>query len=58
MGKADRTENPSGAPAALIGSMGAVTVFIVGAGFAALQLCAVFLLPHIPPGQELEEVAA
>lgn len=47
----------SGVWTALIGGLGAVTFLIVGAGFAALQLGTVFLLPHIPPGQELEEVA-
>jgi hypothetical protein len=42
---------------ALIGPLGAVTLLIVGGGFAVLQLAASFLLPHIPPGQELEEIA-
>lgn len=41
----------------LIGPLGAVTLLIVGAGFAVLQCAAVLLLPHIPPGRELEEVA-
>jgi MFS family permease len=42
---------------ALIGPLGAVTLLIVGGGFSALQFAASFLLPHIPPGQELEEIA-
>jgi MFS family permease len=42
---------------ALIGSLGAVTFLIIGGGFAVLQLAATFLLPHIPPGQELEDIA-
>jgi MFS family permease len=41
----------------LIGVSGAKTMLIVGGGFAVLQLAATFLLPHIRPGQELEEVA-
>jgi MFS family permease len=47
----------SGVWTALIGSNGAVTLLIVGGGFAVLQLASSFLLPHIKPGQELEEVA-
>jgi MFS family permease len=47
----------SGVWTALIGSNGAVTLLIVGGGFAVLQLAATFLLPHIKPGQELEEIA-
>jgi MFS family permease len=47
----------SGVWTALIGSQGARTLLIVGAGFAVLQLASSFLLPHIEPGQELEEVA-
>jgi MFS family permease len=42
---------------ALIGSLGAVTLLIIGGGFAVLQFAATFLLPHIPPGQELEDIA-
>jgi MFS family permease len=42
---------------ALIGPLGAVTLLIVGGGFAVLQFAATFLLPHIPPAQELEEIA-
>jgi hypothetical protein len=30
---------------------------MVGAGFALLLVAALLCLPHIPPGQELEEVA-
>jgi hypothetical protein len=30
--------------------------FIVGAGFAALQAAGSLLLPHIKPGQELEDI--
>jgi hypothetical protein len=30
---------------------------IGGGGFAAAQPAASFVLPHIPPGQELEEIA-
>jgi MFS family permease len=47
----------SGVWTLLIGGTGAETFLIVGAGFALLQCLAVFLLPHIPPGQELEDVA-
>jgi MFS family permease len=47
----------SGVWTALIGSEGAVTFLIVGGGFAVLQLATTFLLPHIKPGQDLEEVA-
>lgn len=47
----------SGVWTALVGSQGARTLLIVGGGFAVLQFLATFLLPHIPPGQELEEVA-
>ncbi len=47
----------SGVWTALIGAEGAVTMLIVGGGFAVLQLVSSFLLPHIRPGQELEEVA-
>ena len=47
----------SGIWTALIGSEGARTLLIVGGGFAVLQLASSFLLPHIKPGQELEEVA-
>ena len=41
----------------LIGPLGAVTLLIVGGGFAVLQFAATFVLPHIPPAQELEEIA-
>jgi MFS family permease len=47
----------SGVWTVLIGSQGARTLLIVGGGFAVLQLASSFLLPHIKPGQELEEVA-
>jgi MFS family permease len=47
----------SGVWTALIGSAGAVTMLIVGGGFAVFQLASSFWLPHIRPGQELEEVA-
>ncbi len=47
----------SGIWTALIGSEGAATMLIVGGGFAVLQLASSFWLPHIRPGQELEEVA-
>lgn len=47
----------SGVWTVLIGSEGAITMLIVGGGFAVLQLASSFLLPHIRPGQELEEVA-
>jgi hypothetical protein len=43
---------------ALIGSTSpAVVWFVIAVGFAAMQLAASLFLPHIPPGQELEEVA-
>jgi MFS family permease len=42
----------------LIGSLGAVTLLIVGGGFALAQTLASLTLPHIPPGKELEEVAS
>jgi hypothetical protein len=48
----------SGIWAAMIGPAGAITFLVVGAGFALLQVAASFLLPHIKPGQELEDVAA
>jgi MFS family permease len=48
----------SGIWTVLIGSQGARTMLIVGGGFGLLQLLASLLLPHIRPGQELEEVAA
>lgn len=41
----------------LIGALGAVTLLIVGVGFALLQTLASFALPNIPPGKELEDVA-
>lgn len=47
----------SGVWTAMIGPVGAVTFLAVGAGFALLQAAATLLLPHIKPGQELEEVA-
>lgn len=47
----------SGVWTVLIGSEGARTMLIVGGGFAVFQLATSFLLPHIRPGQELEEVA-
>jgi MFS family permease len=47
----------SGVWTLIIGPLGAVTLLYVGAGFALLQLGASLLLPHIPPGQELEDVA-
>lgn len=47
----------SGIWTVLIGSEGAATMLIVGGGFAVLQLASSFWLPHIRPGQELEEVA-
>lgn len=47
----------SGVWTLLVGSEGARTLLIVGAGFAILQLATSFTLPHIEPGQELEEVA-
>lgn len=47
----------SGVWTALIGSSGAVTMLIVGGGFGVLQLASSFLLPHIKPGQALEEIA-
>lgn len=47
----------SGVWTALIGAQAALTLLIVGAGFAVLQAVTSFLLPHIPPGRELEEVA-
>jgi hypothetical protein len=37
---------------------GAITLLIVGAGFAVLQAGLTLLSPHIKPGQELEEIAA
>jgi MFS family permease len=42
---------------ALIGPLGAATLLVIGGGFAVLQFAASFLLPHIPPGQELEDIA-
>ena len=47
----------SGVWTGLIGAHGAVTLLIVGAGFAVLQTIAAFFLPHIKPGQALEDVA-
>jgi MFS family permease len=47
----------SGVWTGLVGSFGAVTLLIVGVGFAAVQVVASLMLPHIPPGQELEAVA-
>ncbi|HWD24224.1 MAG TPA: MFS transporter [Acidimicrobiales bacterium] len=47
----------SGVWTSLVASEGAVTLLIVGAGFAVLQVATSFLLPHIPPGKELEEIA-
>jgi hypothetical protein len=41
----------------LVGQQAAITLLIVGAGFAVLQVVSSLFLPHIPPGQELEEVA-
>ena len=43
---------------ALIAAQGAITFLIVGGGFAALQAASSLLLPHIRPGQELEDIAA
>lgn len=40
----------------LIGSFGAVTLLVVGAGFALIQFLLSFTLPQIPPGTELEDV--
>ncbi|MGH2832585.1 MAG: MFS transporter [Solirubrobacteraceae bacterium] len=47
----------SGVWTLLVGSEGARTLLIVGGGFAVLQFASALLLPHIKPGQELEEVA-
>lgn len=47
----------SGVWTILISQQGAVTFLIVGGGFAVLQGLTSFMLPHIPPGKELEEVA-
>jgi MFS family permease len=47
----------SGVWTGLIAAQGAVTLLIVGAGFAILQVVSVLFLPHIEPGQELEEIA-
>jgi hypothetical protein len=41
----------------LIGTQGAITLLIVGGGFAALQAAGSLLLPHIRPGQQLEDIA-
>lgn len=46
----------SGVWTGLIGSQGAITLLIVGAGFAAIQAATSLLLPRIRPGQELEEI--
>jgi len=47
----------SGVWTAMVGSVGAAVFLAVGAGFALLQAIATMFLPHIKPGQELEEVA-
>jgi MFS family permease len=47
----------SGVWTALISAAGATTFLIVGAGFAVLQVAGSLWLPHIRPGQELEEIA-
>lgn len=47
----------SGVWTLLVSSQGARTLLIVGGGFAVLQFISSLLLPHIKPGQELEEVA-
>jgi MFS family permease len=48
----------SGVWTALIGSTSQTVVwFVIAVGFAGAQLIGSFFLPHIPPGQELEEVA-
>jgi MFS family permease len=41
----------------LVGPIGVDTFLVVGGGFAVLQTIATFFLPHIKPGQELEDVA-
>jgi hypothetical protein len=40
----------------LVGQQGAFTLLIAGPGCAVLRVAASLCLPHIPPGQELEEV--
>jgi hypothetical protein len=47
----------SGVWTGLVGACGEVTLLLVGGGFAVLQALATFFLPHIRPGQELEEIA-
>jgi MFS family permease len=47
----------SGVWTVLISPWGAVTLLIVGGGFAVLQLVGALTLPHIRPGQELEDIA-
>lgn len=47
----------SGVWTAVVGSVRAPVFLAVGAGFALLQAIATMFLPHIKPGQELEEVA-
>jgi predicted MFS family arabinose efflux permease len=47
----------SGVWTGLIGAQGGITLLIVGAGFAVLQLISVCFLPYIKPGQDLEEIA-
>lgn len=47
----------SGVWTGLIAAHGAITLLYVGAGFAVLQVIGSFFLPHIKPGQELEDVA-
>jgi MFS family permease len=47
----------SGVWTVLIAPWGAVTLLIVGGGFAVLQLAGALTLPHIKPGQELEDIA-
>lgn len=47
----------SGVWTGLIAAQGAITFLIVGGGFAAIQAATVLWLPHIKPGQELEDIA-
>ena len=47
----------SGVWTGLIAAQGAITFLIVGGGFAAIQAVTVLWLPHIKPGQELEDIA-
>ncbi len=46
----------SGVWTGLIAAQGAMTLLIVGGGFAALQAVSSPWLPHIKPGQELEDI--